>query len=226
VASLTPITAPVTQAAPPPDAQAKKSPLLAALQAELERSMKTLRAQDPPAYYLGYTITDTQRADVSGSNGALLNSGEAVTDLAELQLGSFAGDLEDVLGLRCEGDNRINNRRGFPERVGIGTDSFFPRFAVQRKRNLRANVGVRLLVREIGRTVFDRIHFYFFARLDLDEGFRGGAVLAVGLQPHGAAENAGIIIEWNRFARAGGGLRPFANLMGVIRFVAARAQGT
>jgi len=62
VASLTPITAPVTQAAPPPDAQAKKSPLLAALQAELERSMKTLRAQDPPAYYLGYTITDTQRA--------------------------------------------------------------------------------------------------------------------------------------------------------------------
>jgi hypothetical protein len=36
-------------AAPPPDAQAKRSPLLAALQAELERSMKTLSALDPPA---------------------------------------------------------------------------------------------------------------------------------------------------------------------------------
>src|SRR6266436_4131086 len=56
--------------AAPPDAQAKRSPLLAALQAELERSMKTLSALDPPAYYMGYTITETQRADVSGSNGA------------------------------------------------------------------------------------------------------------------------------------------------------------
>src|SRR5229473_5257343 len=60
--------------APPPDAQAKRSPVLAALQAELERSMKTLNTLDPPSYYMGYTVTETQRADVSGSNGALLNS--------------------------------------------------------------------------------------------------------------------------------------------------------
>src|SRR5260370_6254642 len=63
--------------AAPPDAQAKRSPLLAALQAELERSMKTLSTLDPPAYYMGYTVTETQRVDVSGSNGALLNSNEA-----------------------------------------------------------------------------------------------------------------------------------------------------
>ncbi len=63
----------------PPDAQAKRSPLLAALQAELERSMKALNSQETPAYFLGYTITDTQRADVSGSNGALLNSSEKRT---------------------------------------------------------------------------------------------------------------------------------------------------
>jgi len=65
--------------AAPPDAQAKRSPLLAALQAELERSMKTLSTLDPPAYYMGYTVTETQRVDVSGSNGALLNSNEART---------------------------------------------------------------------------------------------------------------------------------------------------
>ncbi len=63
--------------AAPPDVQAKRSPLLAALQAELERSMKSLSTLEPPAYYMGYTITDTQRVDVSGSNGALLNSNEA-----------------------------------------------------------------------------------------------------------------------------------------------------
>jgi TldD protein len=60
----------------PPDAAAKRSPLLAAMQAELGRSLNTFGAQEPAAYYLGYTITDTQRVNVSGSNGALLNSDE------------------------------------------------------------------------------------------------------------------------------------------------------
>src|SRR5256714_14452405 len=60
----------------PPDSPAKRSPLLAAMQGELDRSFKTLSGQDPKAYFIGYTITDTQRAEVSGSNGALLSSGE------------------------------------------------------------------------------------------------------------------------------------------------------
>jgi TldD protein len=103
-AFLTPITALVTQAAPPPDAQTKKSPLLAALQAELERSMKTLKTQDPPAYYLGYTITDTQRADVSGSNGALLNSGEARNRWLEVSVrtGTYETDDTHKVGERTQ----------------------------------------------------------------------------------------------------------------------------
>jgi predicted Zn-dependent protease len=62
----------------PPDtpATAKPSPLLNAMQAELDRSFKVLRVQDPAAYFIGYTVTDTQRAEVSGSNGALLSSTE------------------------------------------------------------------------------------------------------------------------------------------------------
>ena len=67
-----------TLAAPPDTpAIAKPSPLLAAMQAELDRSFKVLGGQEPPAYFIGYTITDTQRAEVSGSNGALLSSSEA-----------------------------------------------------------------------------------------------------------------------------------------------------
>ena len=61
---------------PPPDTAAKRSPILAAMQAELERSMKTLSAQDLPAYFIGYSVTDSQRVNVSGSNGALLSSSE------------------------------------------------------------------------------------------------------------------------------------------------------
>jgi TldD protein len=70
---------PTATFAGPPDTpgMAKPSPLIAAMQTELERSFKVLGGQEPPAYFIGYTITDTQRAEVSGSNGALLSSSEA-----------------------------------------------------------------------------------------------------------------------------------------------------
>ena len=80
----------------PPDAQPKRSPLLAALQAELDRSVKTFKAQDPPAYYLGYTITDTQRAEVSGSNGALLSSTEARNRWLEVAVRTGDYDVDDT----------------------------------------------------------------------------------------------------------------------------------
>ena len=70
--------------------------MLAALQAELDRSLKTYSAQDPPAYYLGYTVTDTQRVDVSGSNGALLNSSEARTRWLEVAVRAGSYQLDDT----------------------------------------------------------------------------------------------------------------------------------
>lgn len=80
----------------PPDAQAKRSPLLGALQAELDRSMKTYGAQDPPAYYIGYTVTDSVRVDVSGSNGALLNSSQAHNRWLEVALRTGSYQLDDT----------------------------------------------------------------------------------------------------------------------------------
>ena len=80
----------------PPDAQAKRSPLLAALQAELDRSMKTYGTQDPQAYYLGYTVTDTERVDVSGSNGALLNSSEDRRRWLEVAVRAGSYQLDDT----------------------------------------------------------------------------------------------------------------------------------
>lgn len=80
--------------AAPPDTPGKRSPLLAALQAELDRSMKTLGTLDPPAYYMGYTITETQRVDVSGSNGALLNSNEARNRWLEVSVRTGSYDLD------------------------------------------------------------------------------------------------------------------------------------
>src|ERR1700692_3305683 len=86
----------------PPDAPAKRSPVLAALQAEMERSFKALKAQAPPAYFLGYTVTDTQRADVSGSNGALLTSTEGRNRWLEVSVrtGTYTLDNSHKVGER------------------------------------------------------------------------------------------------------------------------------
>lgn len=91
-----------TVLAAPPDAPAKRSPVLAALQAEMDRSFKALKAQDPPAYFLGYTVTDTQRVDVSGSNGALLTSTEGRNRWLEVSVrtGSYTLDNSHKVGER------------------------------------------------------------------------------------------------------------------------------
>lgn len=94
-ASLTPLAATRAQAAPP-DLAGKKSPLLATMRTELARSMKAFQAQDPPAYYIGYTITDTRRAEVSGSNGALLNSNEDRNRWLEVSVRTGSYDLDDT----------------------------------------------------------------------------------------------------------------------------------
>jgi len=101
LATLAPAKAQMNRAAPP-DVQAKRSPVLAALQAELERSLKTLGTLEPPAYYLGYTVTDAMRVNVSGSNGALLNSDEGRNRWLEVSLraGSYTLDSSHKVGER------------------------------------------------------------------------------------------------------------------------------
>ncbi len=65
------------------------------LLSELDRSVKALSGQDPPAYYLGYTVTETQRVDVSGSNGALLNSNEARNRWLEVSVRTGRYELDN-----------------------------------------------------------------------------------------------------------------------------------
>ncbi len=82
------------RSADPPDPAPKPSTLFDPMKLELDRSMKILGDQDPPAYYIGYTVTDSQRATVTGSNGALLNSDESRNRWLEVTVrtGSYALD--------------------------------------------------------------------------------------------------------------------------------------
>ena len=91
-----------SRAAQPADAAGQPAPVLAAMEQELERSMGVLGQADPPAYFIGYTVTETQRAEVMGSNGALLNSQEGRTRWLETQVrvGSYALDNTRKVGER------------------------------------------------------------------------------------------------------------------------------
>lgn len=66
------------------------------MKAELDRSMKTLGTLDPPAYYIGYTLTDSQRTTVSGSNGALLQSDENRNRWLEVSVRTGSYDLDNT----------------------------------------------------------------------------------------------------------------------------------
>jgi len=99
--------------AAPPDSAAKPSPLLGSMQAELDRSMKTLGALDPAAYYIGYTLTESQRATVSGSNGALLQSDENRNRWLEVSVRTGGYNLDNT--------HKVDGRQ--PPNGGPGTNA-------------------------------------------------------------------------------------------------------
>jgi TldD protein len=80
--------------------QAAPSPMIAAMSAELDRSMPVLSKATPPAYFMNYTLTQTRRAEVMGSNGALLNSSENLDRWLEVQVrvGSYELDNTHKVG--------------------------------------------------------------------------------------------------------------------------------
>src|SRR5579862_379414 len=83
------------QSAPPP-------PVLTAMQDELTRSMESYSAADPSAYFVSYTVSDRQVANVSGSNGALLSSSQDRARWLEVQtrVGDYKLDDTHKLGDR------------------------------------------------------------------------------------------------------------------------------
>jgi predicted Zn-dependent protease len=97
------------QAAQP--AQAAPSPILGAVQQELDREMAVIGKADPPAYFLSYTVTDSQRSEVTGSNGALLSSQDQRSRWLEGQV--------RVGGYQLDNTHRVgNDGPGFPGSFG------------------------------------------------------------------------------------------------------------
>jgi TldD protein len=77
-------------------AQVAPSPLLATMSQELDREMPILSKASPPAYFVGYILTSSDRSEVMGSNGALLSSEESHSRWLETQVRAGSYDLDNT----------------------------------------------------------------------------------------------------------------------------------
>ncbi len=96
VASISSSQAQKTMPEPARASSATAAALIGAMQQELDRSFAALSKADPPAYFLGYTVTESQRAEVQGSNGALLSSQEQRSRWLEVQVRVGNYDLDNT----------------------------------------------------------------------------------------------------------------------------------
>jgi len=100
--------------------KAAPSPVLGTLQSEMDREMGVFGKADPPAYFMTYTVTDSDRADVTGSNGALLSSQEQRSRWLEGQIRVGSYNLDDTHHVANQQDGAPGS---FGESVPIDDDA-------------------------------------------------------------------------------------------------------
>ncbi len=76
--------------------QAQPSPLIVTMGQELDREMPILSKATPPAYFVSYILTSTDRSEVMGSNGALLSSEDSRSRWLETQVRVGSYDLDNT----------------------------------------------------------------------------------------------------------------------------------
>src|SRR5467141_1249467 len=87
-----PLPGPAAQQA----AQGTASPLIVTMGQELDREMPILSKATPPAYFVSYILTSSDRSEVMGSNGALLSSEESHSRWLETQVRVGNYDLDNT----------------------------------------------------------------------------------------------------------------------------------
>ena len=87
-----------TDTAPPAQkaGQVAPSPVIVTMGQELDREMPILSKATPPAYFVSYILTSSDRSEVMGSNGALLSSEESHSRWLETQVRVGSYDLDNT----------------------------------------------------------------------------------------------------------------------------------
>src|ERR1700694_2941556 len=96
MAANRPARRPESVPTPPQAGQAAPAPVLVTMAQELDREMPILSKASPPAYFIHYTVISPQRAEVMGSNGALLSSQESHSRWLETQVRVGSYDLDNT----------------------------------------------------------------------------------------------------------------------------------
>jgi hypothetical protein len=91
--------------------QAAPSPVISVMSQELDREMPVLSKANPPAYFLSYILTSTDRSEVMGSNGALLASEESDARRLETQQTEARAGLDNTH--KVENPSRARKLRRF-----------------------------------------------------------------------------------------------------------------
>jgi len=100
-----------------------KSPVLAAMQLELERSITGLAGQDEASpYFLSYYVVDTAEVAMTASNGAIRDDDENRSRLldVEIRVGSYT--LDNTRHIRGDRFSRFLDRSGPPVRLPVEDD--------------------------------------------------------------------------------------------------------
>jgi TldD protein len=110
-------------------AQVAPAAIIGTIQQELDREMATLGKADPPAYFMSYTVTESNRAAVSGSNGALLSSSQAQSRWLEAQVRVGSYDLDNTRKVAGGG----GDGGGYGEPIPVEDDAGVVRRAMWRQ---------------------------------------------------------------------------------------------
>ncbi len=124
-------------------AQAKPAPLMATMQQELEREMGALSKADPPAYFIDFTVTETNRAAVSGSNGALLSSTQTQSRWLEAQVRVGSYELDNTHKVAGGGPERGS----YGEPIPVEDDAGVLRRAMWRQAQNEYRAASQALIR-------------------------------------------------------------------------------
>src|SRR5882762_8515501 len=111
---------------PQQSAQATPAPILVTMAQELDRELPILSKASPSAYFINYTLTSTQRAEVMGSNGALLSSQESRARWLETQVRVGNYDLDNTHKV----GNSIQREGSFGASVPVEDDAGVLRRAI------------------------------------------------------------------------------------------------
>jgi predicted Zn-dependent protease len=123
--------------------QAAPAPVMATMQEELEREMATLGRATPPAYFISYTVTESARTSVTGSNGALLSSNQNRTGWFEAQVRVGSYELDNTRRVPGGG----GGRGSFGEPIPVEHDAGVLRRAMWRQTQKEYRAAAEALIK-------------------------------------------------------------------------------